>query len=88
MAADYSAKEAVWLRALLQFLGYEQGNPTIIQCDNNGAISLTKNATFHNRTGKAYVLVEEYDVTWRAQDNGGTVIMSLDQWWYIGGVQW
>jgi len=50
VAADYAAKEAVWLRALLKFLGYEQGNPTIIQCDNNGAISLTKNAAFHNRT--------------------------------------
>jgi hypothetical protein len=50
MAATEATKEAVWLRAFLDNLGYKQLNPTSILDDNQSCISLTKNPTYHART--------------------------------------
>ena len=50
MAASYCTKEALWLRNLLEHLGIAQRNPTTIYCDNQGAISLTKDASLHSRS--------------------------------------
>lgn len=48
-----AAKEAIWLRRLLDEIQHETANQpraTIIYCDNQGAIALAKNAQFHART--------------------------------------
>ena len=50
VAETHAAKEAIWLRHLLDFMGFTQTNPTIIWADNQAAIKLTQNATFHART--------------------------------------
>jgi transposase InsO family protein len=50
MAASHCTKEALWLRNLLKQLDMAQTNPTKLYCDNEGAISLTKDASFHSRS--------------------------------------
>ena len=42
--------EAVWLRVLLDGMGFKQDNATTIFEDNQGAIALAKNPTHHSRT--------------------------------------
>ena len=46
-AADHTMKEAMWLCTLLSLIGHPQSRPTLIQCDNMGAISLIENPVFH-----------------------------------------
>jgi len=50
VAADHATKEAMWLRTLLSLIGYPQNNPTLIRCDNMGAMSLIRNPVFHSCT--------------------------------------
>ena len=50
VAASSAGQEAVWLRLLLQSLGFEQKKATVIQEDNQGCIALSKNPKFHART--------------------------------------
>ena len=47
-----AAKEALWLRRLLDEIQPESANnqATVIYCDNQGAIALAKNPQFHART--------------------------------------
>ena len=40
----------MWLCTLLSLIGHAQSGPTLIQCDNMGAISLIKNLVFHAHT--------------------------------------
>ena len=40
IAADHTAKEAMWLRSLLSLIGYPQCTSTLICCNNMGMISL------------------------------------------------
>jgi hypothetical protein len=42
--------EVVWLRRLLQDVGEEQKEPTMIKCDNQSSIKLVNNPIFHART--------------------------------------
>ena len=42
--------EAIWLRRLLQDVGEEKKEPTMIKCDNQSSIKLTNNPIFHART--------------------------------------
>ena len=49
IALSGACQEAVWLR-LLADIGLEQKGPSTIYEDNEGAIELTKNPRFHNRT--------------------------------------
>lgn len=44
-----AAKEAVWLRGLMNELGFDQGAVSVY-CDSHGAIALAKNVVFHGRT--------------------------------------
>ena len=48
----HAAKEAIWLKALIDQLNPENSSPmaTIIYGDNQGAIALAKNPQFHART--------------------------------------
>ena len=73
MAATQAAKEAIWLRCFLTELGYT--GPDIdsvtINCDNQGAIALTKNPEFHART-------KHIDIQWhyvREQVEKGAVTL-------------
>src|SRR3981189_3041588 len=50
VATCESSKEAVWLRALLLGIGFEQKAPTCIQADNQAAIILTGDPSVHSRT--------------------------------------
>jgi hypothetical protein len=51
MANTQATKEAIWITKLMMDLGYmEEKKMMVIRCDNQGAISLTKNPTHHART--------------------------------------
>ena len=50
VAAMHAAKEAIWLRHLLQEVFRPLANPTTIHCDNQSAIALAKDGMFHTRT--------------------------------------
>nr|GEY32997.1 Gag-Pol polyprotein [Tanacetum cinerariifolium] len=49
MALTKAVKEAIWLRGLLKKLGVEV-NTMAVSCDNQGAIHLSRNYVFHERT--------------------------------------
>ncbi|GJV06619.1 retrotransposon protein, putative, ty1-copia subclass [Tanacetum coccineum] len=49
MALTEAVKEAIWLRRLLEELGVEL-NTVAVNCDNQGAIHLSRNHVFHERT--------------------------------------
>nr|GEV74050.1 retrotransposon protein, putative, Ty1-copia subclass [Tanacetum cinerariifolium] len=49
MALTEAVKEAIWLRGLLEELGIEFNN-VAVNCDNQGAIHLSRNHVFHERT--------------------------------------
>ena len=48
VSLSFATQEAVWLRRLLDSLGFGSSQPTVMFEDNNGAIDLTKNAKHHN----------------------------------------
>ena len=50
VSLSYATQEAVWLRRLMDDLGFGTQAPMKMYEDNNGAIELTKNAKHHNRT--------------------------------------
>jgi hypothetical protein len=51
MANTQATKEAIWITKLMTDLVYmEEKKMMVIRCDNQGAISLTKNPTHHART--------------------------------------
>lgn len=43
IAASGATCEAIWLRRVLEELGFKQEEPTVIYCDNKSAIDLSKN---------------------------------------------
>ena len=47
MALTHAAKELVWLRKLLSDLVNAPDNATTLFCNNQGAITLSKDPTFH-----------------------------------------
>jgi transposase InsO family protein len=49
-AVSEAGREAMWLRYLLTELGISQRKPTVIHCDNKGAIRLALNPGTHQRT--------------------------------------
>ncbi|XP_019094804.1 PREDICTED: putative F-box protein At1g20795 [Camelina sativa] len=49
VAASVCACQAVWFMRMLQELGYEVTESTVIRCDNTSAIKLSKNPVFHGR---------------------------------------
>ncbi|KAG8735428.1 hypothetical protein FRC10_010611, partial [Ceratobasidium sp. 414] len=50
IAAAHASKEAMWLLYCLAEIGFPTRNPIPIHCDNNGAITITKNPAEHQRT--------------------------------------
>ncbi|GKD01282.1 retrotransposon protein, putative, ty1-copia subclass, partial [Tanacetum coccineum] len=55
MALAEAVKEAIWLRGLLEEFGVEL-NTVAVNCDNQGAIHLSRNHVFHERTKHINVL--------------------------------
>lgn len=49
IAAVDAGREAVWMRNLLQELGYSLSGPTVLHMDNQSAISVAKNPEHHGR---------------------------------------
>ncbi|GKF41219.1 hypothetical protein Tco_0124561, partial [Tanacetum coccineum] len=49
MALTEAVKEDIWLRGLLEELGVEL-NTVAVNCDNQGAIHLSRNHVFHEKT--------------------------------------
>lgn len=49
-AITEAGQELVWLRNMLEKLGYDDKNPTVLLSDNLGAIHLTNKSVFHGRT--------------------------------------
>lgn len=50
IALAHAAKEAIWLRNLLNELEFRQPNPTIVHSDNQGAIAFAHDSQFHTRS--------------------------------------
>ena len=50
VAATACACQAIWLRKILEELRFKQKGATIIFCDNNFAIKLSKNPVLHGRS--------------------------------------
>ena len=50
MATSQCTKEAIWIRKLMEDVGYVQEEAMPIMCDNQGCIALAKNPKHHSRT--------------------------------------
>lgn len=50
VALSFATQEVIWLRRLLENIGMKAEGPSTIFEDNNGAIELSKNPKFHDRT--------------------------------------
>jgi hypothetical protein len=67
MATNHCAKEALWLRNLLNCLGLPQNEATTLFCDNLGTITLTKDASLHAQS--KHIDVGHYVVRERVEMN-------------------
>jgi transposase InsO family protein len=50
VALTYALKELLWGRMFFSEVGFKIDGPTILYCDNQGAIELAQNASFHARS--------------------------------------
>lgn len=50
VAAAYVACQAVWLRNILEEIGVDQKEETVLYCDNSSTIKLSKNPVQHGRS--------------------------------------
>lgn len=50
MALTATAQEVIYNRHLIESVEFEQKGPTIVYCDNQSSIALTKNPVHHART--------------------------------------
>ena len=50
VALSHATKEAIWLRNLLREILSLEDKPMLVHCDNQGAIVLSKDDRFHQRT--------------------------------------
>ncbi|GJR91241.1 retrovirus-related pol polyprotein from transposon TNT 1-94 [Tanacetum coccineum] len=71
VAAAQSCKEAVWLKMLLEELGYKQEKITLF-CDNQSALYLAMNPTFHSKTKHIRV---QYQFVYEKVEEG-----TMDMW--------
>ncbi|GJT06832.1 retrovirus-related pol polyprotein from transposon TNT 1-94 [Tanacetum coccineum] len=70
VAAAQASKEAIWLKMLLEELGYEQEKITLF-CDNQSALYLARNPAFHSKT--KHIRVQYHFVREKVEE--GTVDM-------------
>jgi hypothetical protein len=50
MAMNRCTRETIWLRQLMEDVGYAQKEATTMMCDNQGSMALAKNPTNHDRS--------------------------------------
>ena len=50
MVATTAAQECIWIKRLLQDIGFSINYPIPISCDNKNTIKLASNSMFHART--------------------------------------
>lgn len=50
IATAFCACQCIWLRRILEQLGAEEKEETVILCDNSSTIQLSKNPVFHGRS--------------------------------------
>ena len=55
IAMTTACKELVWLRQLLNDMGFPQDSPTVLFGDNQGALALVRNPVYHDRTKHIHV---------------------------------
>ena len=55
VAAAYGACQAVWMRNVIEEIGFKQGEGTILFCDNSSTIKLSKNLVLHGRSKHIHV---------------------------------
>ena len=72
VAAAACTRHVTWLRNLLLCLGFPQPCPTAIYCDNQAAISLTKDFQFHAKSKHIDIHVHLI----RDKVSDGTVLVS------------
>ena len=58
IAINAIIKEAIYIKVLLEELGYYKQNKFLIYTDNNGVLLLAKNPIFHERT--KYIAIKYY----------------------------
>jgi hypothetical protein len=56
MAASQASCEAIWLHKLLVGLFGHELRPTVIHCDNQSCIKLSKNPVFHDRSNHIEII--------------------------------
>ena len=66
MALSFATQEAILLRRLLENVCVKQKESTVIYEDNQGAIQLSINLKFHNRT--KHIKIAFHFVSWKVQD--------------------
>jgi hypothetical protein len=67
MASAQSTREAVWLRQLLTDIGQKTSTPTTLFIDNQSAIAIARNPTFHARS--KHIEVRHHFVREKLADN-------------------
>lgn len=55
VAAANGATQAIWLRNVLEEIGFNQENGTVLFCDNSSTIKLSKNPVLHGRSKHIHV---------------------------------
>jgi len=74
MALTDAAKEAIWLKGLVNELGFTQKTVNI-HCDSQSAIALAKNAVYHERTKHIDV---KYHFIRDLVNNGEVQVLKID----------
>jgi len=74
MALTYATKKAVWLKGLVNELGFTQRSVNI-HCDSQSAIALAKNAVYHERTKHIDV---KYHFIRELVSNGEIQVLKID----------
>jgi len=73
MVAAEAMKEAIWLRGLVSDMGLQQ-DETVVFCDSQSAIHLTKNQMYHERTKHIDV---RYHFLWEAVTQGDITVKKI-----------
>lgn len=75
IALSLGVREVIWLRRLLDELGFPQENATRINVDNQSAIKLVSNPEFHQRTKHIDI---KYHFVREAVENGAVCISFIE----------
>ena len=87
-AAGHASRAIVWLRELLDQLGFRKPEPNPLLCDNNSAISMVLNLVFHEkakhiRTKHHYIRTKHHFIRTgkrHCQDDQGSVRRPTGRW--------